>query len=44
MIKRFIKESDWTVDQFRHVLGVTRPVLTGFLERYGPRDGERYKA
>lgn len=40
MIARFTNGTEWTVDQFRLVLGdVPRPKLSAFLEMDGPRKG-----
>ncbi|KAI0859989.1 hypothetical protein F4860DRAFT_480596 [Xylaria cubensis] len=40
MIKIFVTEGDWTLDQFRLALGgISRPAMTGFLEKTGPQAG-----
>ncbi|KAI0186024.1 hypothetical protein EV127DRAFT_439915 [Xylaria flabelliformis] len=40
MIKILVTEGDWTLDQFRLALGgISRPALTGFLEKTGPAAG-----
>lgn len=42
MVKRFVFNSEWTLDEFRRALGgVTRPQLTKFLEKRGPKEGVR---
>ena len=45
MIKLFVRNSEWFLDEFRLTLGgVARPELTKFLELRGPRAGERRRA
>ncbi|KAI1089362.1 hypothetical protein F5B19DRAFT_380013 [Rostrohypoxylon terebratum] len=40
MIKILISDGEWSLDQFRRALGrITRPQLTSFLEKRGPRKG-----
>jgi hypothetical protein len=49
MVKRFVDEGEWTIDEFRAALGsedglVTREQLNNFLGQSGPRNGIRCKA
>lgn len=45
MIKRFVSEGEWTIDEFRLALGgVMRPQLNSFLEQMGPANGAKGRA
>ena len=46
MISRFTQDGEWTLDQFRQALGYGnggfgRPQLMNFLDKSGPRGGDR---
>ncbi|KAH9905386.1 hypothetical protein F4778DRAFT_779726 [Xylariomycetidae sp. FL2044] len=44
MIKLFIRDSDWAIDQFRDAIGQSWPQMVAFLEQKGPKSGARRKA